>query len=231
MHQQQELVAALAGEDVAAADELADAARGLAQHLVAGRVAERVVDELEVVEVEVEERDRLAGAARADEVQAQLLLELRAVRQAGERVVVGEVGDLRLGAAALGDVLAGAQDGDDLALVVAQRAVAPRDLAVVAVLGPDERLERVARRLDAGDQAREGAARVEAVGGRDDRVEPVAPAQLVLGEAEQLAALAVDELDVAARVEDDDEGRGDLEVALRAVALRGAAGAGSGSST
>ncbi len=41
----------------------------------------------------------------------------------------------------------------------------------------------------------------------------------MLGEAEQLAALAVDELDAAVGVEHDDELRDDLEVALRAVAL------------
>ena len=104
--------------------------------------------------------------------------------------------------------------------VVAQHAVAPRDLAVVAVLGPDERLdERVPRRLAAGHQPRELAPRVQAVGRRDDRVEPVAPAQLVLGEAEQLAALAVDELHAAPRVEHDDQRRRHLEVALRAVPL------------
>ncbi len=85
VHQQQELVAALAREDVAAADELGDAARRLAQHLVTGGVAERVVDELEVVEIEVEEGDGLARAAGPREVGAQLLLELGAVRQAGER--------------------------------------------------------------------------------------------------------------------------------------------------
>ncbi len=133
--------------------------------------------------------------------------------------MVGEVGDLGLGPAPLGDVLAGAQDRDDLAGLVAQRRVAPGDLAVVAVLGADEGLEAVARRLDAGDQAGEGAAGVEAVGGGHDGVEPVAAAEVVFGEAQQLAALAVDELDVAALVEDDDQGAGDLEVALRAVAL------------
>ena len=45
------------------------------------------------------------------------------------------------------------------------------------------------------------------------------PSELVLLEAEQLAALAVDELDAARVVEDDHERAGDVQVALRAVAL------------
>ena len=73
--------------------------------------------------------------------------------------------------------------------------------------------------VDAGHQAHEREAGVEAIGGRHDGAEPVAPEQLVLVEAEQLAALAVDELDPARVVEDDHERAGDVQVALRAVAL------------
>jgi hypothetical protein len=71
VHEQEKLVAALAGQDVAPADQLGDSPCGLTQHLVAGGVPERVVDELEVVQVEVEERDGLAGAPGAGEVGAQ----------------------------------------------------------------------------------------------------------------------------------------------------------------
>ena len=79
--QEQELVAALARQHVAGPREVRDAARGLGQHRVAGLVAERVVDELEVVEVEVEERERAVGAAGAAEVAADLRLQERAVRR------------------------------------------------------------------------------------------------------------------------------------------------------
>ena len=59
--------------------------------LVAADVAERVVDELEGVDVEVQERDAGAGAAGAGERQREVLLEQGAVRQAGQRVAEGEL--------------------------------------------------------------------------------------------------------------------------------------------
>jgi hypothetical protein len=114
--QEQELVAALARQHVAGAREIRDAVRGLGEHRVAGLVAERVVDELEVVEVEVQERQRAAGAPCVGEVAPDLLLQERPVREAGEAVVVDEEGGLRIGALALGDVLARAQDRGDAPL-------------------------------------------------------------------------------------------------------------------
>ena len=61
-----ELVAAVAGERVGAVDARPQALRQRADQLVAGLVAERVVDRLEVVHVEVEQRDRRGPrAARA----------------------------------------------------------------------------------------------------------------------------------------------------------------------
>ena len=56
--QDAELVAAEAGDDVAGAQVGAEARRDRAQQLVAGVVAEAVVDQLEVVEVEEEDPDR-----------------------------------------------------------------------------------------------------------------------------------------------------------------------------
>ena len=61
--QHQEAVPAGAGEHVRGAERLLQP-RGQEPHqLVAGAVAERVVDELEVVEVDVQQRDSGAGAA------------------------------------------------------------------------------------------------------------------------------------------------------------------------
>ena len=103
------------------------------EQLVAGRMAERVVDELEAVEVEVEQRDGLALAARAGERELEVLLQQRAVRQPGERVVVGEVGDLLLGRAALGQVDAGAASSRSRGRRRRARRVAPGDDAPVAL--------------------------------------------------------------------------------------------------
>ena len=55
---QHELVAAQPGQQVAGAGDVADALGDLDEHLVPGGVPERVVDELEVVEVDVQRRDR-----------------------------------------------------------------------------------------------------------------------------------------------------------------------------
>ena len=63
--QDAELVAAEAGDDVAGAQVGAQPRRHRAQQLVAGVVAEAVVDQLEVVEVEEEDPDRRAGDGAA----------------------------------------------------------------------------------------------------------------------------------------------------------------------
>ena len=63
--QDAELVAAEAGDDVAGAQVGAQPRRDRPQQLVAGVVAEAVVDQLEVVEVEEEDADRRAGRGAA----------------------------------------------------------------------------------------------------------------------------------------------------------------------
>ena len=106
-----ELVAAHARDGVLLAEHRLQTRRDHPQQLVAEGVAERVVDELERIEVEEHHRHRRAGAARVRERHRQSVAEERAVGKAGEGVVVRLVLDLRLGEVALGDVAA---DGDDL---------------------------------------------------------------------------------------------------------------------
>ena len=74
------------------------------EQAVAGLVAERVVDDLEAVEVEEEDGDAALAPARAPQRLAEAVEEQRAVGQPGERVVQRAVGELELGALALGDV-------------------------------------------------------------------------------------------------------------------------------
>jgi hypothetical protein len=81
-------------------------------------VAERVVHELEIVEIQVEQRDGVALACGAREREVQLLTEETAVRQSGDRVVVGEVRDLLGRHPALGHVAAGGDAGRHRAAVV-----------------------------------------------------------------------------------------------------------------
>lgn len=83
-----ELVTAEARHDIAVPDRLAQPLGHLEQELVAGLVAERVVDLLEVVEVQEEQRRPLAAArpGRA-QVGAEELEQASPVQQAGQRVV------------------------------------------------------------------------------------------------------------------------------------------------
>ena len=102
-HEHGELVAAEPGDDVVAADRVHEPGRDAAQQLVADRVPERVVDALEVVEVDEHHRDLALGVAL--ERLAHALAEQRAVGQPGQRVVVGLVLELVLEVAQLGDGL------------------------------------------------------------------------------------------------------------------------------
>ena len=70
---------------------------------VARGVAERVVDVLEAIEVEAEYRHEVAVALGAGHSTFEVLIELYAVRQAGQRIVHGEESDLVLGVPALAD--------------------------------------------------------------------------------------------------------------------------------
>ena len=75
------------------------------EHAIAGGVAERVVDFLEVIHVEIQQRHAGAAPARlARDRLLQQVLELHAVRHLGERVVARQVADAALGALAIGDV-------------------------------------------------------------------------------------------------------------------------------
>ncbi len=88
--QHRELVAAQPGDDVGGAQATPDARRGAAQDLVAHTVPHRVVDGLEVVEVEEEEGEIGAGA----DVPLQLTLEGAPVGDPGQSVDARHVLDL-----------------------------------------------------------------------------------------------------------------------------------------
>src|SRR5690606_6982948 len=74
---------------------------------IAREVTERIVDLLEMVDVDVEQVKRLAAAARPSDRPLQQVLELHAVRYFRERVDARQVTDSLLCPAALGDVLRG----------------------------------------------------------------------------------------------------------------------------
>jgi hypothetical protein len=83
------------------------------QELVAGLVAEAVVDELEVVEVDEEDGERLLPGLAVADCALELLLERDPVGEVGEGVVVGDVPQLALGVGELVRGLLALGDVDD----------------------------------------------------------------------------------------------------------------------
>ena len=176
---------------------------------------EGVIDELEVVEVDQQQRDRVVRARRARHAAAQLRLELRPVRKPRERVEVREAADLVLRAQPLGDVLAGGEHADHLSALVAQQGVAPGDRAPLARAGDDVALV-VGELLVAAQGALEGGPPRGAVLLGDDDVVPVAADQVAVAVAEQLAAVAVEQIDRLIGAQDEQDRPGHVEVVLRA---------------
>ena len=91
LHEDDELVAAEAGHRVGGTHDPLEPAGHLDEQVVADGVAERVVDDLEPVEVEEEHRHRTGPAPGPGQGLAQLIHEQPAVGQPGQRVVQGAV--------------------------------------------------------------------------------------------------------------------------------------------
>ena len=87
----EELVARDPPDDVVAPHAVADPLGGEDEQLVADGMTHRVVDELELVEIEEHQRDRPTGSPRLAEHRVDVLDDQDAIRQAGEIVVVGLV--------------------------------------------------------------------------------------------------------------------------------------------
>ena len=122
LEQQRELVAAEARERVARADDLAAKRSATClQQLVAGVVAEAVVDLLEPVEVDEQHREDAPGALRARERLVEPVAEQGAVGEAGEPVVERLARQLLLEPDALGDVAGVEHDAADVAVARAGR--------------------------------------------------------------------------------------------------------------
>ena len=86
-----EFVAAQAGDQARPVDQRAQPLGDRAQQLIAAGVAERVVDLLELVEVQHQQRDLALRRFRLGEPRSQVLVQRVAVGEAGQRVVLGQI--------------------------------------------------------------------------------------------------------------------------------------------
>ena len=112
------LVAAQAGNGVAFPDALGQAVRRLFQQRVADGVAQRVVDELEAIEIEKQDGQPLSVALGGGNGLFQAVGEKNPVRQAGQRVVIRHKLDLLLQFFAFSDVFLDAHVvGDDAGFI------------------------------------------------------------------------------------------------------------------
>ena len=89
-----ELVAAEAPDDVGLAQPRAQQRRDGAEQFVAGRVPVAVVDVLEVVDVDRQQRRRMAVALGVADDPLELVMEAAPVVEAGQRIVIGELAQL-----------------------------------------------------------------------------------------------------------------------------------------
>ena len=111
LEQDRELVPAQPRGRVAGPQAAAQPPGDARQQLVAGGVPQGVVDRLEVVEVEEQDRDREGGAQLARQRVFDAVAEQRAVGQLGQRIVEGPVAQLLLERAALADIAERDDDG------------------------------------------------------------------------------------------------------------------------
>ena len=149
--EQRELVAAVARGDVVGAGPAAQRVADAAQHLVADQVAVLLVDLLEVVEVEEDQREVAAGHARgALDLAQQALVQRRVVEAAGQPVGARGLRDrgVEAGVAARG--------GGELGERLEQAEVVLADVVRARVADGDDAAQ-LARSTRTGSRARPGS--------------------------------------------------------------------------
>src|SRR5438105_4746339 len=114
------------------------------QERVADRMAERVVDFLEMIEIEAEYRELVAALGQPQRLLA-LFAGQRPVRQIGQRVMARHMRDLLLGLLPLGDVLEGRDPATTLLRLIdnPDRTSVAGDDPGQALAGSGESLTRV----------------------------------------------------------------------------------------
>ena len=201
-----ELVSAQPRQRVAVAYRLAQQLGHLLQKLVAHRMAAGVVDELELVEVDVQQRVMACIFVRLRQHALQPDLELGAVDQAGHRVVGGAVAHFAGQPPLLAHVVEHQHRAEHVAALVSNRRGRVFDAVFAAVARDQQGLVRQAHHLAALQAAGDGVGRRLARGFVDDvkHLHQRAPFGLGHQPAGEPFCHRVEPGDVAARIGGDD---------------------------
>ncbi len=119
--QHSEFITAQPCDRVRGPDACLQQSRHIAQQPVAGLVPAGVVHDLELIQVDIEERGGSFAPLRAQNRGVQPIVELAPIDQPGEGVVAGLVGQRPLEAPLLGDIVEDDDRTDDTALAIADR--------------------------------------------------------------------------------------------------------------
>lgn len=122
--QHRELIPAEPCNQIACPRAALQAYRNLLKQQIPDRVAERVIDRLELVEIEIKDRERHGAPFGRRERLAKPLGESRAIGEPREPVGTGEQRDLLFRRLAFGDVDEDAFDFDESPFIIAHRDVA-----------------------------------------------------------------------------------------------------------
>ena len=139
LEQHAELVAAEPRERIAPTDLRLQQRADLLQQRVAGIVAAGIVDDLELIEVEVENRVRRFARLGALQRALETLLELAAVDELGQHVVAGRIAQAPVQLARLADVVKHEHAARDAAERIADRRRRALDVELVAVATDQQR--------------------------------------------------------------------------------------------
>ena len=155
-----ELVAAHARDGVTGAQRAGQAAGDGDQHQVSLEVAERLVHELEAVEIDHAGGDQALRPASAADRGAQPVEEERAVGQRGQPVVQRLMAERFLGLALLGHVVKGQHGATELA-IVADDLLAPRATVAELAVGADDGVLQAAHDLATQEPRERGVVTAE----------------------------------------------------------------------
>ena len=156
LQQHAELVAAQTRQRVARSHAVAQQLADLQQQPISGRVAAGIVDQLELVQIEIEQR--MAGALLARTLQhlLQAPVELAAVEQTGQQIVTGAPAHLAVEPALLGHIMKDQHHAGQPPLRIMDGRSRILDAAFVAAAGDQPQRLAAAHRTALGQTAVQG---------------------------------------------------------------------------